>query len=539
MVANETIYRGQSLVSADESIQLTLQGDGNLVLSHVNGAAIWSSGTAGQPAISLTMQLDGNLVLKGPRQETIWATGTTGYDAYVVVQNDRNLVVYETALHSALWASNTASDTARLVVPGFLPSTIAPLFPNGPWPHLTTLQIPGLPPLPVNGRQWGLCGGMSFIARDIYACRGQQQLRNSRSEDVPESVVDHIVQRLLDSYANPLVVKMWLDADSMPDHDTWTGPGLFRVTFNGLSYIRSEIHAGRPVVIGVVLTQSSNPIDAFDNHQVLVWGLDQNGDALTLRTYDCNYPGRDDIYIRLDASAPTPAKTIETNGTDNPSHPGTIRGFFPIPYGLSSPAPLFVDDARVELVTMPPQQGPPGATTPVSVRVHNTGSTTWEQIGEVNNYALVSVGDSWISSGFTELNFAAETRLDPGNSYDFTFEAESPTTPGYYRFAWQVRRAGTFGTPGSAVIEVGKIGKETKDHEKPHDKPAQDKLAAIDKIAAAEHQRATQTGADADAPLSFTPAYQLELSGAPWASGADRADGRQAFIRPDERPDVG
>jgi len=55
-------------------------------------------------------------------------------------------------------------------VSGFLPSRSAPLFHNGPWPAGLDLRISlaGLPAASIDVTQMGLCGGMSFLARDIH-----------------------------------------------------------------------------------------------------------------------------------------------------------------------------------------------------------------------------------------------------------------------------------------------------------------------------------------------------------------------------------
>ena len=66
--------------------------------------------------------------------------------------------------------------------------------------------------------------------------------------------------------------------------------------------IMQEIDAGRLCPIGLVAARRWIPWDIFKNHVVLVWGYDRAGDRLTLYTYDSNFPGRDDITLRLDLS---------------------------------------------------------------------------------------------------------------------------------------------------------------------------------------------------------------------------------------------
>lgn len=61
------------------------------------------------------------------------------------------------------------------IVPGFLPSTVAPLFPNGPWPPGMDLRVsvPGLPTVALDVTHLGLCGG------DVVP--GQGRLREWRT----------------------------------------------------------------------------------------------------------------------------------------------------------------------------------------------------------------------------------------------------------------------------------------------------------------------------------------------------------------------
>ncbi|MEU5045877.1 hypothetical protein [Streptomyces griseorubiginosus] len=101
------------------------------------------------------------------------------------MQQDRNLVLYS-ASGGVLWASGTVQRFGPAVVPGFLPSTRAPRFGNSPWPAGTALEISvfGLPVTSVDGTRMGLCGGMSFVARDIHEA-GTPQLRGTSSQRVP------------------------------------------------------------------------------------------------------------------------------------------------------------------------------------------------------------------------------------------------------------------------------------------------------------------------------------------------------------------
>ncbi|PXX68490.1 LysM domain-containing protein [Nocardia tenerifensis] len=103
----EELGLGQSLQGG--AYTLTLQNDGNLVLSEPDGNVVWSTLTHGQGVERATLQDDGNFVLyKG--DGAAWSTETNGKNAdRLVVQADRNVVLYGTD-GSPLWASDTKTD---------------------------------------------------------------------------------------------------------------------------------------------------------------------------------------------------------------------------------------------------------------------------------------------------------------------------------------------------------------------------------------------------------------------------------------------
>ncbi|WP_433524783.1 LysM peptidoglycan-binding domain-containing protein [Nocardia pseudovaccinii] len=103
----EELGLGQTLVGG--AYTLTLQPDGNLVLSEPDGNVVWSTLTHDQGVERAVLQEDGNFVLyKG--EGAAWATETNGREAdRLTVQADRNVVLYGTD-GSALWASDTQTD---------------------------------------------------------------------------------------------------------------------------------------------------------------------------------------------------------------------------------------------------------------------------------------------------------------------------------------------------------------------------------------------------------------------------------------------
>ncbi|MEU7764021.1 LysM peptidoglycan-binding domain-containing protein [Nocardia sp. NPDC049190] len=103
----EELGLGQSLQGG--AYTLTLQADGNLVLSEPGGNVLWATQTHDQGVERATLQDDGNFVLyKG--DGAAWATETNGTEPdRLTVQADRNVVLYGRD-GSALWASGTNTD---------------------------------------------------------------------------------------------------------------------------------------------------------------------------------------------------------------------------------------------------------------------------------------------------------------------------------------------------------------------------------------------------------------------------------------------
>ena len=98
---------GDSLTSNNGAYTLTLQDDGNLVLS-ARGDAVWATGTNGQNVVRAAVQTDGNFVLY-TADKPIWHSDTKGKkNVKLVVQDDRNVVLY--AADGPAWSAGTETD---------------------------------------------------------------------------------------------------------------------------------------------------------------------------------------------------------------------------------------------------------------------------------------------------------------------------------------------------------------------------------------------------------------------------------------------
>ncbi|MCJ0906537.1 LysM peptidoglycan-binding domain-containing protein [Rhodococcus sp. ARC_M6] len=108
--SGQSLGVGQELKSDNGSYALTLQDDGNLVLSE-NGQAVWAAGTNGSGGNRADVQADGNFVIYKDA-DAVWASQTSGNEgASLTVQDDRNVVL--SAGGRVLWSTDTAVAAAE------------------------------------------------------------------------------------------------------------------------------------------------------------------------------------------------------------------------------------------------------------------------------------------------------------------------------------------------------------------------------------------------------------------------------------------
>ncbi|MGC0363129.1 nucleoid-associated protein YgaU [Rhodococcus sp. 27YEA15] len=117
--SGQSLGVGQELKSDNGSYSLTLQDDGNLVLSE-NGQAVWAAGTNGSGANRAEVQDDGNFVIYKD-SDAVWASQTSGNSgASLSVQDDRNVVL--AAGGNVLWSSDTAVEAPPAPEPEAAPA---------------------------------------------------------------------------------------------------------------------------------------------------------------------------------------------------------------------------------------------------------------------------------------------------------------------------------------------------------------------------------------------------------------------------------
>lgn len=184
-------------------------------------------------------------------------------------------------------------------VPGFLPSSrglpFANTFPPGP-----TVRFGPLDPrwVGIGDASAGLCGGMVVYVRDRF-----RDGRPVPPEPAPPANGTPLFRTLVREQVRSL------DWFWTPIRFWWLGAidparAARRALTTELPRIRFDIDAGRLVRLGLIRHHGLNPMRLSGSHQVLAFAYETAGASTTLRIYDPNWPGRDDVTITLDATGP-------------------------------------------------------------------------------------------------------------------------------------------------------------------------------------------------------------------------------------------
>ncbi|MBI2777244.1 MAG: hypothetical protein HYX57_08325 [Chloroflexi bacterium] len=145
----------------------------------------------------------------------------------------------------------------------------------------------------------GLCGGMCRVAADRFL-RGDAST-DPGTEEGPTPpppgtpLFAEIVRQQVDSLAlGSVPFRFWWAATRLR-----SGRWSAREQVREWRAIRRDIDAGRPAMLGLVRSPSINPFALTLNHQVLGYGYDATPDRATIRIYDPNHPGADDVAVEL------------------------------------------------------------------------------------------------------------------------------------------------------------------------------------------------------------------------------------------------
>ncbi len=229
-------------------------------------------------------------------------------------------------------------------LPGFSPATSGLHFSNSFSPApLKVITVPGVATLDIGDVSNGLCGGMSFTVADLLLANVAPPPDTSPPGS-GDARFDYIRERQIDSFDGIALPVRFLELmdPTRPAREPfwarWIGVvriGALILDRNSRTWvmindewpsIRADLDAGKPAMLGLVrvLDRTANLLG--HNHQVLAYGYDLEGTALTLRIYDPNWPGTE-VTLSLDVGDPNGTAAPVYSTTD----PATIC-FFHAPY---------------------------------------------------------------------------------------------------------------------------------------------------------------------------------------------------------------
>jgi len=232
-------------------------------------------------------------------------------------------------------------------VSGFLPSTSGWRFSNAFAPRSLFDVGLGSAKIPIGNAANGLCGGMVFATRDYF----EAGLVPPPEATPPTqgALYTYFVRRLFDSFNLPFgpARYLYLMDPALSDYETRPNPSRLARRSRAWVMIRKEwpkirrdLDQGRLCSIGLVRVKC--PLFKIkaalgiigQNHQVLAYGYELNGNDLSLYIYDPNYPGNDNIRLSLSIANPYRATPV----TYPP--PSPVYCFFRTGYRFSHPPVL-------------------------------------------------------------------------------------------------------------------------------------------------------------------------------------------------------
>jgi hypothetical protein len=278
-----------------------------------------------------------SVVVTGEAQRNPWSATAPAGAEELSTRRLRALLVVALLILSSCTRTDSPSSVTNDLVP---PSTHAATLPATPASRSFHDFVPSLHGFQFrNGFQgsflgssesvFGLCGGMSFAAADYFLAR-RDVPPDTHPPTQGTSLYNFIYSRQATSFGTLGVMGLkfgeWMQ---LPDD----GPdSTHSRTLVEVPYITETLSRGEPVVLGLVLVSTKAGGKAWDNHQVLAFSsTDPAPTRTSLRVYDSNFPGRDDITISITRAHTSIAMHIP----GRPDMP--IRGIFRMAYSPVNP----------------------------------------------------------------------------------------------------------------------------------------------------------------------------------------------------------
>jgi len=231
------------------------------------------------------------------------------------------LGVFVSAAMAVMATRAEAQVVSPVRVPGFLPSTNGFQFDNA-WPHVPDWTISVGPfNVPIGDASNGLCGGMTFAVKDYFESGFHVPLVSANPID-GTVLYNYITNRLLNSFTPGNISRLYGLQASPFDSDRQG------TMVNEWPRIKQDIDQGH--LSPVMLLRIRSDFDPFRlgmNHQVLVFGYEQQGNLVTMHLYDPDQPANDFVVINLNLGTQTAA---ENTGE-------AVMSFFREEYGSKVP----------------------------------------------------------------------------------------------------------------------------------------------------------------------------------------------------------
>ena len=229
---------------------------------------------------------------------------------------------------------------ASNAVPGFRPSIHGLPFPNA-FPPGPTVRLG-----PFDARlvgfgdaSAGLCGGMALTARDLYEAGRRAPAHDGVPPANGSPRFRSLVRRQVQSLDWLRVPLRYLDLQACrPDPPAGLArrlrrePPRVQALLREWPRIRAEIDAGHPAVVGLIRAAGGSPWRLTQNHQVLAWAWEARDGRITIRVYDPNHPGRDDVELRIEIDEASPGVPWRNRIRLTQSTGEPLLGFFRQPY---------------------------------------------------------------------------------------------------------------------------------------------------------------------------------------------------------------